>query len=86
MISIYSFLPRCTELHKLHNDLSFLSDNQADTSWGNQIFTLPETYTLISQKGVWLIHMKIYTTFRKKKIHIMSITYIMITTAKCTLG
>lgn len=45
---------------------SFLSDDQADTSWGNQIFILPDVYLDFSER-VWLIHMKIYTTFKKER-------------------
>ena len=31
---------------------SFLSDDQADTSWGNQIFILPDVYLDFSERGL----------------------------------
>ena len=64
---------------------SFLSDDQADTSWGNQIFILPDVYLDFSERGLVNSYEDLYD-IQEKKIHIMSITYIMITTATCTLG
>ena len=76
MISIYSFLPRCTELHKLHNDLIFLKWQSSGYELGESDFYFTgDVYLDFSERGLVNSYEDLYNIQGKKDTHHVDYIY-----------